>query len=328
MTNESKEQGLYTMYPFVGIPTFMRTNHIRNDDEFNNTNFDIAVLGVPFDEGMPFITGTRFGPRGIREHSLRYSKKGYYNHDEDKIFLTKELQEDRIVDLGDVAIVPTAIEDNLKKTTDMVRKALSKDVLLVTLGGDHSISNPVIQGFDVLKKDIHVIQFDAHPDYADITDGFEYTNAHPFRHVSKMKHIKSITQVGVRSPRAFDVRKSIADGNRVIGMREFRELGPEGVANTLPKGEDCYISIDIDVLDSSIVPGCVSAEPNGFMFAELRDSLAAVAKHCRIVGFDLVCIAPPADIPTGITSAIGTQTIIELLGRICDQPYWKERYKK
>jgi len=322
-----KNQGLYTAYPFSGIPTFIRTNYIRDQKEFDNTDFDIAIMGVPFDEGMPFIPGARFGPRGIREQSLRFSKKGYYNVDEDKIFLAKELQENRIVDLGDIAVVPTDIEGSIKKTSEMVRKVLHKKALLIVLGGDHSITFPVLAGYDALGEDFHVVQFDSHPDYSDINPGFEYTNSHPFRHIRQMKYVKSLTQVGIRSVRSFNVRDSIADGNRVVSMTEFRKIGPDGVAKLIPEGESCYVSIDIDALDCSLVPGCVSAEPNGLMFAELRDSLAAIAKHNRVVGFDLVEVAPPLDIPTKITSFIGTQIVVEFLGRICDQPYWKERYE-
>lgn len=327
MKKENKSQGLYTAYPFSGIPTFMRMKNIRDEQEFEDAIFDIGILGVPFDEGMPFLTGTRFGPRAIREQSLRYNKRGYYNIDKEKVFLTKELQENRIVDLGDVNIIPTDIEGNLTRITEAVEKALSKKALLVTLGGDHSISYPVVRGFDALGEDFHVIQFDAHPDYSEPSPGFEYTNSHPFRHIRQLKHVKSLTQVGIRSVRAFNVPDSIEDGNRVVGMKEFRAIGPQGISELVPKGEACYVSIDIDALDCSLVPGCVSAEPNGLMFDELRDSLAAIAKHCRVIGFDLVEIAPPLDVPTKITSFIGTQLIVEFLGRICDQTYWKERYK-
>lgn len=327
MNKAKAEQGLYSAYPFAGIPTFMRMDYVK-DEDLEEAEFDIGVLGVPFDEGMPFISGTRFGPRAIREQSLRYNERGYYNIDEDKIFLTKELQEERIVDLGDINIIPTDIEGNIQRTTEKVRKILEKDALLVTLGGDHSITYPVVAGFDVLDEDFHVVHFDAHPDYSEISPGFEYTNSHPFRHIKKLPYVKSLTQIGIRSVRAFNVRDSIADGNRVVGMREFREIGPEGIAELIPEGEKCYVSIDIDALDASLVPGCVSAEPNGLMFHELRDALAGIAKRGHVIGLDLVCIAPPLDVPTKITSFIGTQLIVEFLGRICDQPYWKERYKK
>ena len=326
----TEQKGFYTAYPFSGIPTFLRSRELRTIEEMKATDFDIAFLGVPFDEGMPYLPGSRFCARGLREQSLRYNKSGYYDVDEDKVYLAKELQEDRLVDLGDVPVVPCDVEGSVKKTTDIVREVLRKEnhPLLVGLGGDHSVSNPLIQGFDVLDEPIHVVQFDSHPDYAEYSDGFTLTNAHPFRHVAGMEHVKSLTQVGIRSVRAFNARDSRADGNRIIGMKEFRKLGSEGVVATLPAGEPVYISIDIDVLDCSLVPGCVSAEPNGMMFAELTDTLAAIARHNCIVGFDLVEVAPEIDVGNKITSYLGTMIIILLLGQICDQPYWKARYEE
>jgi agmatinase len=85
------------------------------------------------------------------------------------------------------------------------------------------------------------------------------------------------------------------------------------------------VSIDIDVLDMSLVPGCVSAEPNGMTYAELRDTLAAVAEHSDVVGFDLVEVNPQLDVGTGVTAYLGAHTVLEFLGRICEQPRWIAR---
>ena len=92
----------------------------------------------------------------------------------------------------------------------------------------------------------------------------------------------------------------------------------------LPKDARCYVSIDID-LDLPLIPGCVSAEPNGMSYAELRDVLFPLAKHTEIVGLDLVEVNPQLDVGTGITSYLATHTILEFLGRICDQPRWAAR---
>lgn len=98
MTNENNtHKGIYAGYPFYGIPTFLRSKHIE-DSEINKATFDIGVVGVPYDEGSPYLPGSRFGPRSIREQSLRFSKQGIFNVDKRKVFLNKELQEDRIAD--------------------------------------------------------------------------------------------------------------------------------------------------------------------------------------------------------------------------------------
>ncbi len=81
-------------------------------------------------------------------------------------------------------------------------------------------------------------------------------------------------------------------------------------------------SLDIDALDMSLIPGCVSAEPDGMSYRDLRDTLFVVAEHAEVVGFDLVEVNPQLDIGTGITSYLAAHTIVEFLGRICDQPRW------
>lgn len=334
MYTDNLSGGVYGIYPFAGIPTFLRAKELKTKEEFENIDFDIGILGVPYDEGMPFIPGVRFAPRAFREHSLRYTKRGIYSVDEDKIYLAKELSEDRIVDLGDVSITPAAIPQNWDNISNTVRKVLKKrnrngtTPLLICLGGDHSITAPLLRGYDALGESFHVVHFDSHPDYSEISEGFQYTNAHPFRWVNTYPYVKSITQVGIRSVRAFQVRDVRADGHCVIGMKKYHEMGgAQAVAATVPAGEPVYISFDIDALDASLVPGCTSAEPNGFTYQEMRENLQEVAKHNRIVGFDIVCVNPLIDTPNKITSYIGLQLIMEFLGTVCDQDYWKERYQ-
>lgn len=307
-------------YAFSGIPTFLGSDYVHPNDLVER-NPAITVMGVPFDEGVPYMPGSRFAPRSIREHSMRFSKNGIYNHETEQILLMNELTKNRVVDIGDVNITPTDIEGTFRKISDMVQMVMEEKTLLISLGGDHSITYPIVRAIETPH---HVVHFDAHTDFFPIRPGFENTNAHAFRHISNMSHVKSLTQVGYRSIRdhsGIDSRKS---GNRVIGMDEFHAIGPKGVADSIPKGESCYVSIDIDVLDSSIVPGCVSAEPDGFRYKELRDSLAALASNNRILGFELVEVNPQLDVGTGITSYIAAQTLIEFLGHICEQPSWKE----
>ena len=194
----------------------------------------------------------------------------------------------------------------------------------VVLGGDHAISFPIVRAY---REPVYVVHFDAHIDYAPFIHGLEMTNSHAFRHIHAMPHVQGLMQVGIRSlrnPKAWmdDTR---ADGNRVVSMEEFRDLGRYGLVESLPKDAKVYVSIDIDVLDLPLVPGCVSAEPNGMQYAELRDMLAALAEHTDIVGFDLVEVNPQLDIGTGITSYLAAHTVLEFLARICDQSRWREK---
>ena len=117
----------------------------------------------------------------------------------------------------------------------------------------------------------------------------------------------------------------MSDGNRVIAMEEYRDLGASAIGALVPHDEPVYVSIDVDALDMALVPGCVSAEPNGLSYDELRTTLIAISEHSNVVGFDLVEVNPLLDIGTGITSYLAAHTIIEFLGHICAQPRWLTR---
>jgi agmatinase len=308
-------------YPFVGIPSFLRS---RLEADVSRLDADIAVLGVPTDEGSPFLPGSRLGPRGIREHSMRFGADGYYDGRDDRMYLEYELANRRIADLGDVNVLPTNAEETWDNVTVAMRQVLATGALPVVLGGDHAISAPVVRAWD---RPVHVIHFDAHIDYSPFRHGFMYTNTHPMRHIRAMPHVQSITQVGIRSLRngMQDVRDSFADGNTVVGMEELRDGRPSGLLDRFEQDAAVYVSIDIDVLDMALVPGCVSAEPDGLTYRELREALVAISEHADVVGFDLVEVNPLLDVGTGITSYLAAHTIVEFLGHVCAQPRWIAR---
>lgn len=305
-------------HAFAGLVSFLRAPICHDLD---NIDADIAIMGAPTDEGSPFMPGSRLGSRSIREHSLRFGNEGYFDHDSDKVFLKYELENNRIVDVGDADVIPADVEGTFKNITDLTRMVLNSGAIPVVLGGDHAITFPVVRAYNT---PLHVIHFDAHIDYSPFIHGYKYTNSHAFRHIHHMDHVKSLTQVGIRSVRnkKSQIEDSENDGNRVIGMKEFYDMGPNGMSTLVPKEAPVYVSIDIDVLDLPLVPGCVSAEPNGMTYAELRDSLSVLAQHANIIGFDLVEVNPQLDVGTGITSYMGAHTIMEFMGQICDQPRW------
>jgi agmatinase len=324
-SGESAGRGRLDM-PFVGIPSFLRAAICR---DLTKLDADVAFMGAPTDEGSPFMPGSRFGPRGIREHSLRFGAggRGYYDPQSRRMFLEHEMTHGRLADVGDADILPTNVVDTFRNITEMTEGILARGALPVVLGGDHAISFPVVRAF---QEPLHVVHFDAHLDYAPFIHGLEMTNAHAFRHITRMPHVQSLTQVGIRSLRNTRemMEDSLADGNRVVTMEEFLDTSWRGFVERLTKDARCYVSLDIDVLDLPLVPGCVSAEPNGMSYAMLRDTLFALAEHTQIVGFDLVEVNPQLDVGTGITSYLAAHTIVEFLGRICAQARWTARTER
>jgi agmatinase len=310
-------------FPFAGIPSFLGSAICTDLDRLDA---DIAVLGAPTDEGSPFMPGSRFGARSIREHSLRFvtDGRGYYDPHARRRFLEREMVEGRIADVGDADVLPTNVVDSFANITALTRKVVVRGALPVALGGDHAITYPVVRAFEG-EEPFHVVHFDAHIDYMPFVHGLEFTNQHAFRHLRLMPNVRSINQVGIRSIRNTQVmhEDSLRDGNRVVTMEEFRDRPVDSVLDGIPEGARCYVSIDVDVLDMSLIPGCVSAEPNGMSYAELRDAMFAVAERTRVIGLDLVEVNPLLDVPTGLTSYLAAHTVVELLGRICDQPWWR-----
>jgi agmatinase len=308
--------------PFVGIASFLRAPVC---DDVEQLNAAIAVLGVPFDEGSPFLPGSRMAPRALREHSLRFGSTGYYDPETRLQYLEPEMTGQMIADMGDVDIRPTNVDLSFELITNAVSAVLKRGALPVVLGGDHSITYPVVRGFD---RPLHVLHFDAHTDYAPFVHGLKHTNGHAFRHVAAMSHVQGLTQIGIRSLRhgKEQIEDVFRDGNRIITAGEFRRMGPAAIAELLPEGSACYVSIDVDVMDMSLVPGCVSAEPNGLSYAELRDTLSAIATRLEVVGFDFVEVNPLLDVGTGVTAYLGTLTVVEFLGQICAQPRWRARW--
>ncbi len=142
---------------FVGVRTFLGTPYVTNLDDLHA---DFAVLGVPFDEGTWGWPGERYGPRAMRESSQEYNHdltEGFYYIDGDRTVLKGK----HWVDVGDVPIMPTVPSQTDDKITEMVRKIRSKGAFPIVLGGDHSITFPVLRAFDI---PVTVIHFDAHLD--------------------------------------------------------------------------------------------------------------------------------------------------------------------
>lgn len=314
--------------PFVGLVSFLRSPTASNLAELDA---DIAVLGFPTDEGSGWLPGARFGPRRLRELSMRFTggaptaQPGFWDIDSRHRYLDYELANHRIVDCGDVDVIYTRPDKSWDNATAAVTQILARGALPVILGGDHGISYAIARAFT---ERLTVVHFDAHVDYQPFVHGVVHSHGNPMRMITTLDHVDRILQVGIRSFRTHeeDAADSIRDGNQILTVRGFRDLGPEGLAAMLPAGGPLYVSIDVDVLDPAVVPGASTPEPSGLTYDELRDALAALAIRADVVGFDLVEVNPMLDSPTQLTSFVGVQLIVEFLGRIVEQPGYRARH--
>src|SRR5699024_7274142 len=157
---------------------------------------DVAVIGVPNDMGTQWKSGARMGPRGIREGSTLYSfgLDGAYDIEKDIMYLGPDWN---VVDCGDVDMVHGDLEQSFENTEASIRKIVSKGAMPVVLGGDHSITIPVGRALDNIGK-FHVIQIDAHLDWADHRSGQRNGHGSSIRRLSELDHVGEIFQFGIR----------------------------------------------------------------------------------------------------------------------------------
>ncbi len=297
---------------YSGVPTFLRSDYC---DDISTLDADYAVLGVPYDDGSPFVGGSRFCARAVREHSLRFGGGALYDIAEDTEYLREAMANRRIADCGDVDVAPSRGDLTMANLTNDVMAIRERGAMPIVLGGDHTLTYPVVRAYEA---PMHVIQLDAHLDYTPDDQGLTYTNSTSMRLIHQMEHVTSLTQFGIRSMRdmkqnADDAR---ANGGRIITMPEIRKQGAVCIVDHLPAGDDCYVTIDIDAYDMSLCPGCISAEPGGLTFEEMQDALKAIASTVNVVGFDFVEVNPPLDVGTGVTSYLGALTVAMFLGYV------------
>ena len=313
MTKNKYDSGRLNL-PFVGICTFGKYPYVS---DWESIDTDVAVLGAPFDFGSQFRSGSRMGPRGIREASTLFSfgHAGAYDHEDDVVYLPSDTS--RIVDIGDADIIHT---DTIKSHANIefaVRKILAAKAIPIVIGGDHSVNIPCINAFDG-QEPIHVIQIDAHLDFVDERHGVRFGHGNPMRRASEKKYVAGMTQIGIRNVSStakegyVDARKG---GSDIYSVRQFRKLGVHKMIETIPKGIRYYLTIDIDAFDPSIASGTGTPSHGGFYYYEILEFLDGLTKRGNVVGVDLVEVAPDYDL-SGTTSTLAAQLLMNLLGRI------------
>ncbi len=299
--------------PITGICSFGKYPICQDLDALQA---DIAVLGVPYDVGVGFLSGTRLGPRRIREASTQYGRgqTGFYDPERDEVYLAAP---DRIVDCGDAYLVQGDIEKSFAYIEQYVRRIVEAGAIPAVMGGDHSISIPVARALDRY-RDLTVVQFDAHLDWTDERDGQRYGNGSPMRRMSEMAHIGEMIQIGLRgmgSSRKQDFDDARAYGSKLIPCSEVKRQGVDAVLEKIPAGRQLYVTIDIDALDITIAPGTGSPMPGGLDYDQITALLAGVAARGDVVAFDLVEVAPQYD-PAGITTRIAALVMLNFMAQI------------
>lgn len=284
---------------YAGFATFARLPRIDQVD-----TFDVAVMGVPFDSGVSYRPGARFGPSHIRQSSRLLRP---YNPAQD----TSPFASQQVVDAGDVDCNPFNIPEALAAVEARARALTSKGQKLITLGGDHTIALPLLRVMHAMYGPIAVVHFDAHLDTWDTYFGMDTTHGTPFRRASEeglIDHSASM-HVGIRGPlySTSDLEDDERLGFHIISCVDVQRDGMKAALERLHArigSQPVYVSIDIDVLDPAHAPGTGTPEAGGLTSRELLEFIRSFSA-VNLVGADVVEVAPAYDHAeiTGISAA-------------------------
>ncbi len=291
---------------YMEIPTFMRSSLITDLDEF-----DIAMVGIPYDGAVTNRPGARHGPREIRNASTMMRS----------IHPVTRINPYRLCRVGDAGDVPFIrvyeVEETLNDITRFFTKLYEADVVSLAAGGDHSVTLAVLRAI-VVDGPIAMVHVDAHTDTWDEFMGCKFMHGTPFRRAVEENLIDPgrTVQIGIRGAQnkteGWDY--SLDSGMRVIFMDEFTKISVAAVIDEVHRviGDGrAYISFDIDVLDPAFAPGTGTPEVGGLTTIEALTLLRGL-NPLNLIGADVVEVSPPYD-PSGNTTLVGATIMYELL---------------
>jgi agmatinase/guanidinopropionase len=299
------------LQPFMGIPTFMRLPATRNLE-----GIDVAVIGVPLDSAVSNRSGTRFGPRKIREASL--SLWGY--NPTLQVAPTETL---KIVDYGDVSVIPTSIEHTMTVITETANEVIEASTL-IALGGDHSIALPLLRAHAKKYGPVSLLHIDAHLDtWEQEFESVPYSHGTPFYYALKEGLIREgeYVQIGIRGPVSseHDYAEAAKLGARTITIHEVFEKGVPEILEEVHQRMTgpVYVSVDIDSADPAYAPGTGTPEVGGLSSYQLLQLVRGL-HGLDLVGFDLVEVSPPYD-HGDITAVLAANIVFEYLSLLALQ---------
>ena len=262
---------------------------------------DVSIIGIPFDGNSSFVQGTALAPPRIRQAFFSPSTNLFSEN------LTDLGSVSSLSDLGDLRF--SEEDDAFSLIESTVHAALKQGSRLFCLGGDHSITYPIIKAFATTYQQLTLVQLDAHPDLYDIYDDNRFSHACPFARIMEEKLVDHLVQIGIRGMNAHQMEQVKQFNVEIIDMRSWH-LKP-----TLKIEGPLYLSLDMDVLDPAFAPGVSHPEGGGMTTREVIDIIQQIPGP--LVGADLVEYNPNHD-PTGITDVAAAKLMKEMLTRLLE----------
>ena len=294
---------------WVGPGTFAR---LPRTDEVGHT--DIAVVGVPFDSGVTYRPGARFGPHHVRESSRLLRP---YNPAQN----FSPFAGVQVADAGDIVAGPFDVREAISAIEARATELMGESTRLVAIGGDHTIALPLLRAAHARHGRVALLHFDAHLDTWDADFGAEYTHGTPFRRAFEegLLDTGALVHVGIRGPLygTRDLDDDARFGFGIISSADVLRLGVDAVVEAVRErigDRPLYVSLDIDVLDPAHAPGTGTPEAGGMTSRELLEILRGL-RGVNVVGCDVVEVAPAYDHAeiTGIAAAHLAYELVTLL---------------
>lgn len=279
---------------------------------------DVAVVGVPFDAGVSYRSGARFGPSAVRQASRLL--RPYHPGLDVSPFASQQ-----VADAGDIAPNPFNIEEAVETIERAATELLDTGARLVTIGGDHTIALPLLRAVSRKHGPVALLHFDAHLDTWDTYFGARYTHGTPFRRASEegLLDLAALSHVGTRGPlyAPEDLSEDRRLGFGIVSAMDVAELGAKETARILRErigDRPLYISVDVDVMDPAHTPGTGTPEAGGLTSRELLSILRGLA-GMNIVSCDVVEVAPAYD-HAEITSIAASHVMYEMISLMAPKP--------
>lgn len=280
---------------------------------------DVALVGIRHSEPYahdPHPNGQARAPEAVRAMSTHISygpEQWDWDFDESLAGVLPR----RHLDLGDFAWAGGSYDAYAERITGALRALWRAGTQVFVVGGDHGVTIPAIDALDAIGEPVYLFHVDAHLDWREDVGGVRRGYSSPLRWASRRPWIAGMTQVGMRqtgSARRAEVAAARAYGSRIFTAADVHAHGIGPVLDSIPADRPVYVTIDADGVDPTEMPGVMAPAPGGLRYEQLAPLLRAIASRQRVVGLDVVEVAPSYDAANGITCITAGRLIVTTLG--------------
>jgi agmatinase len=302
---------------FLGHPVVTDLDHL---------DAHVAILGIPF--GKPYRPAGMANPQSLGPAAVRAASRRIQiapeHYDFDLGGPALDGRAVKIVDCGDAAADMNDHDAHYRNAEAAVRKIVATGAMPIIIGGDHGVPIPVFRGIEALGP-ITLVHVDAHLDWRDEVNGEREGYSSPIRRASELDHIGEIYQMGMRavgSARIEEVEAAKDYGAHIYTAYDVHEHGIEKVLADIPDGQNYYLTIDADGVDPSVMPGTLALAPGGLDYLQMRKLIHGLVAKGRVVGMDIVEIAPVNDV-NQLTCIAAGRMIVNLIGAAARANYFE-----